>query len=147
MQEHSKNRKPLIILLFLPLVFGMSPVEIDPVGKIRDPFKSPFAVELMRAPELPSSPLLNYDLPELKLVGIVWGELGRAAVVEAPDGKCYLVKRGEEIGKMKGRVIEIGNDHINIQTIVTDYLGRTKTEETTVRLYKEGTPVPAVVSR
>ncbi|MCL6584487.1 MAG: pilus assembly protein PilP [bacterium] len=148
MQGNRKIRKLLLILvLFSPLMFGMSAVEIKSTEKIRDPFKSPLAVELMQPAQPPLSPLLTYDLSELKLVGIVWGGLGRVAVIETPDGKCYLVKQGEEIGKLKGRVVEIGNDRLSIQTTVTDYLGRKKTEETTVRLYKEDAPPSAVVSR
>jgi len=157
MQEKGKNKALLVVCLFLPLIFGMSPVDMKPpemnppernlperkpLEKIRDPFRSPFATELMQAPETPSKPILNYDLSELKLVGIIWGELGRVAVVEAPDGKCYLVKKNGEIGKLKGKVKEVGEDHLEVQATVTDYLGRIKTEEITVRLHKEEIPVP-----
>jgi Tfp pilus assembly protein PilP len=216
MQEQGKNKALLIVCLFLPLIFGMSPVETKPPEikaaamrtadvrtpemkapgmkaaemraaqmnapemkaaemravqmnapemralemrapemrasemkspetkspeKIRDPFQSPFAAELMQASQTPSSPILNYDLSELKLVGIVWGGLGRVAVVETPDGKCYLVKKNGEIGKLKGKVKEVGNDHLEVQATVTDYLGRIKMEEITVKLHKEETPV------
>jgi len=150
MQKKRKNKVLLAVCLFLPLVLGMSPVEVkqpevnlperNQPEKIRDPFRSPFAEEMMKASETISSPILNYDLSALKLVGIIWGERGRIAVVEAPDGKCYVVKKDEKIGSLKGKVKEVGKDHLEVQSTVTDYLGRIKTEEITVKLHKEETP-------
>ena len=43
-----------------------------------------------RLPERPLGPLERFDLSALKLVGVVWGELGRKALIKAPDGKSYL---------------------------------------------------------
>src|SRR4030095_16157234 len=43
-----------------------------------------------RLPERPLGPLERFDLSALKLVGIVWGELGRKALIKAPDGKSYF---------------------------------------------------------
>jgi type IV pilus assembly protein PilP len=162
MRRISKDKALLIIFLFLPLIFGLSstgpelvvngplvtetPVnETEPLVtetespvKIRDPFKSPFAADSERAAQsAPASPILNYNLSDLKLVGIVWGGMGKIAVIEAPDGKCYLIKKNAAIGKLQGIVKKIGNDSLDVQTTVTDYLGRTKTEDITVKLYKE----------
>ncbi|MEW5802757.1 MAG: pilus assembly protein PilP [bacterium] len=158
----------IIIVLFLPLIFGMSPVETEqangkteqsrietkqvagetePPEKFRDPFKSPFSAELLKTPQAPSLPIYNYSLSEFKLVGIIWGELGRVAVVEAPDRKCYLVKKGERIGRLRGKVTEVGTDHFEVQTSVTDYLGKTKTEEVTVKLHSTEDEPQLITSR
>ena len=109
---------------------------------MRNPFKSPFFVQPKKSvgkseSKIPSSPIVKFALSELKLVGIVWGSLGRVAVVEAPDGKCYSIKKGDEIGKLRGKVKKVGQDDIVVQNLVTDYAGRTKKQEITIKLYKE----------
>ena len=66
-------------------------------------------------PERPAGPLERYDLASLKLVGIVWGELGRKALIKAPDGKSYFATLETYMGRYNGRIITIGNDHLVIE--------------------------------
>lgn len=95
----------------------------NPVGK-RDPFYSKLLEEKKRIePNKKLFGVQRYDLAELKLVGIVWGELGRKGVVETPEGKSYLVKVGTHIGKKGGIVKAITNQEVVVQEFVTDYLG------------------------
>jgi Tfp pilus assembly protein PilP len=68
-----------------------------------------------RLPERPLGPLERFDISALKLVGIVWGELGRKALIKAPDGKSYFATLETYMGKYSGRVIAIGNDHLVIE--------------------------------
>jgi type IV pilus assembly protein PilP len=101
----------------------------DPFGK-RDPFYSKlFYSDLSDEKntgedETKKLGVQRYDLTELNLVGIIWGELGRKAVVETPEGKCYLINAGMLIGKQNGVIKAITNQEVVIQELVTDYLGK-----------------------
>ena len=68
-----------------------------------------------RQPERPLGPLERFDLSALKLVGIVWGELGRKALIKAPDGKSYFATLETYMGKYSGKVITIENDRLVIE--------------------------------
>jgi Tfp pilus assembly protein PilP len=68
-----------------------------------------------RLPERPLGPLERFDIAALKLVGIVWGELGRKALIKAPDGKSYFATLETYMGKYSGKVIAIENDYLVIE--------------------------------
>ena len=68
-----------------------------------------------RLPERPLGPLERFDISALKLVGIVWGELGRKALIKAPDGKSYFATLETYMGKYSGKVIAIENDRLVIE--------------------------------
>lgn len=68
-----------------------------------------------RAAERPLGPLERFDISALKLVGIVWGELGRKALIKAPDGKSYFATVATYMGKYSGKVIAIENDYLVIE--------------------------------
>lgn len=68
-----------------------------------------------RSPERPLGPLERFDLSALKLVGVVWGELGRKALIKAPDGKSYFATLETYMGKYSGKVIAIENDRLVIE--------------------------------
>ena len=68
-----------------------------------------------RPSERPLGPLERFDLSALKLVGIVWGELGRKALIKAPDGKSYFATLETYMGKYSGKVIAIENDRLVIE--------------------------------
>jgi Tfp pilus assembly protein PilP len=66
-------------------------------------------------PGRPLGPLERFDLSALKLVGIVWGDLGRKALIKAPDGKSYFATLETYMGKYSGKVIAIENDRLVIE--------------------------------
>jgi type IV pilus assembly protein PilP len=68
-----------------------------------------------RIPDRPLGPLERFDLSALKLVGIVWGDLGRKALIKAPDGKSYFATLETYMGKYSGKVIAIENDYLVIE--------------------------------
>ena len=68
-----------------------------------------------RQAERPLGPLERFDLSALKLVGIVWGDLGRKALIKAPDGKSYFATLETYMGKYSGKVIAIENDRLVIE--------------------------------
>ena len=61
----------------------------------RDPFK-PLITPKKPVAELVESkvecpPLQEFEIPSLKLVGIVWGQMGRKAMLKAPNGRGYSI--------------------------------------------------------
>ncbi len=65
-------------------------------------------------------PLERFDFSVLKLVGIVWGELGRKALIKAPDGKSYFATVDTYMGKYCGKVIAVENDQLVIEEIYVE---------------------------
>jgi Tfp pilus assembly protein PilP len=63
----------------------------------------------------PLGPLERFDISALKLVGIVWGELGRRGLIKAPDGKSYFATLDTYMGKYNGKVIAIETDRLVIE--------------------------------
>jgi Tfp pilus assembly protein PilP len=82
-----------------------------------EPLVKPELVDKLRPKPLerPPGPLERFDLSALKLVGIVWGELGRKALIKAPDGKSYFAALETYMGKYSGKVIAIENDRLVIE--------------------------------
>lgn len=69
-------------------------------------------------------PLERFDFSALKLVGIVWGELGRKALIKAPDGKSYFATIDTYMGKYCGKVIAVENDHLVVEELYVDAEGK-----------------------
>lgn len=92
----------------------------DPQGR-RDPMEPlvkeqpPEQLVPVDDPKRPLSPLERYDISALKLVAIMWGDLGRRALVKAPDGKGYFVAVNTYMGKYGGKVIAVEKDKIVIE--------------------------------
>ena len=87
---------------------------LEPLVKATPALEGELRPKPRSAERLPE-PLERYDLSSLKLVGIVWGELGRKALIKAPDGKSYFATLETYMGKYSGRVIMIANDHLVLE--------------------------------
>ncbi|MCG2709722.1 MAG: pilus assembly protein PilP, partial [Thermodesulfovibrionales bacterium] len=68
----------------------------DKKGK-RDPFVS-LVVTAVEKPRKGQTPLENYDVSAIKILGIVWTDKGHFATAVLPDGKAYTLKEGMTIG-------------------------------------------------
>lgn len=68
-------------------------------------------------PQRPLTPLQKMRISEIEagLKAIMWGPLGRRAVIEDASGKGYIVGVGSPAGERNGVVTEIFNDHLVIQ--------------------------------
>jgi type IV pilus assembly protein PilP len=79
------------------------------VGK-RDPFRS-FLAEARNGPAALATrcatPLGRYELEQLKLVAVITGLEDPVAMVQAPSGVGYAVRRGACIGKNGGTVAAV----------------------------------------
>lgn len=102
--------------------------------KQKNPFK-PFITKAEKlAVVVPKTPLQKYELEQLKVVAIIWSLDGSIAMVEAPDGKGYSVKRGDLIGNRDGRVKRIEKDKIVVEERFTEAGGEVTTSEFELKL-------------
>ncbi|WP_353685900.1 pilus assembly protein PilP [Thermodesulfovibrio sp. 3462-1] len=95
--------------------------------QLRDPF-APLIVK-REARKKGASPLETYEIEELKLTGIAKDKKGALALLQAPDGRFYIVRENDRIGYTGGKVIKILMDSIEIrENNKVKYL-KLKTEE------------------
>ncbi|MBI3994578.1 MAG: pilus assembly protein PilP [Nitrospirae bacterium] len=106
----------------------------------RDPFRS-ILVTGETAKTLESlPPLLQTEIGELRLIGIVWGGFGYSAMVQTPDGKGYTIRVGTPVGPNKGVVRQITDRYLTVEEKYTDIFGEKKVREVKLDLHpqKEG---------
>ncbi len=95
-----------------------APVESTAEVKQRNPFQS--YIVLMRATEGSKKlkgPLECCELSLFKVQAIVVGPDNSFALVQAPDGKRYIVRRGDVLGAMGGKIIRIDAKSITVREI------------------------------
>ncbi len=92
-----------------------------PVAK-RDPFRSFFEdntkVEDSTLTKANCGPICQWELDQLKLVAVVSGIASPLAMVEDPDGRGYMVRRGSYIGKRAGKVSDIRRDTLVVTELI-----------------------------
>ncbi len=99
----------------------------DPSGK-RDPFKA-FITDFQdtianSATDKPATgekeSVENYDLGQLKLVGVLWDVPIPKAMIQSPSGKVFLIKKQSKIGRNKGFVGVIRESEIVVFELSQD---------------------------
>jgi type IV pilus assembly protein PilP len=112
----------------------------NPQGR-RDPFRSILVTSENVKKFERLLPLQRVEIAEMKLIGIVWGSLGSAAMVETPDGKGYTIRKGTLLGPRNGVVKKITERNVTVLEEYTDIFGDSKMREVVMELYpqKEGT--------
>lgn len=111
----------------------------NPVGK-RDPFRSPLDELSGQNPNQASAcsePLCQWDLDQLKLVGVVTGEANPVAMVQDPTGVGYLVHRTTRMGKLGGRVTQILHDSVIVTEFFVTPDGKSNPNPRTLELQKD----------
>jgi len=99
----------------------------DPSGK-RDPFEALLAVRKPIVPDAaPLTPLQEYDLGQFRLIGAIIGKGEPRAMVEAPGGKPFMLKKGIKIGKNNGVVLEITKAAVVVEEKYYDFSGAVRT--------------------
>jgi Tfp pilus assembly protein PilP len=96
----------------------------------RDPFKKLVTQTQIKKQEIP--PLRQYNLEQLKLVGVLSGTKKNKAMISAPDGKVFIVTEQDPIGNRKGIVKKIAPDFIQIEDKVLNILGEEEKIETRI---------------
>jgi type IV pilus assembly protein PilP len=109
------------------------------VGK-RDPFRS-FFTELESSGKVLSTkcdgPLGRFEIEQLRLVAVVTGLEDPVAMVEAPGGVGYSVRRGACIGKNGGVVAAIRSGEVVVTEVAIRADGTRDKTQTSLRLPRE----------
>jgi type IV pilus assembly protein PilP len=103
----------------------------------RDPFAAIVVKEEKQAKAGERPPLERYNLYDFKLAGVVWGGFGYNAMIEAPDGKGYLVRVGTILGPNRGVVKRITQDIMVIEEKFKNFSGETERKEIVIELRKK----------
>ncbi|ACG71917.1 conserved hypothetical protein [Anaeromyxobacter sp. K] len=109
------------------------------VGK-RDPFRSFLADVSQSGPGLQTrcaTPLGKYELDQLKLVAVITGLEDPVAMVEAPSGVGYAVRRGACLGKNGGTVAAVRSGEVVVTEFALRADGTRDRTQTVLRLPKE----------
>ncbi len=84
----------------------------------------------------PLTPLQKFDLGQFRLIGVIVGRNEPMAMVMAPGGKAYVLKRGIKIGKNAGRVTDIREDAVVVEERFYDFAGQYRTSVQEIQLPK-----------
>lgn len=95
----------------------------------RDPFLPLTAIKKPVGPvsDEPLTPLQQYDLEQYRLIGVIVGFDDPRAMVAAPDGKSYILKKGIKIGKNNGVVVDITGETVQVEEKYYDFSGNVRT--------------------
>ena len=95
----------------------------DPAGR-RDPFVPLLEVKkAISADEGPLTPLQTFEIGQLRLAGVVVGHAAPIAMVMAPGGKSYVLKKGDRVGKNHGRIVDITESGVLVKERFYDFAG------------------------
>lgn len=82
-------------------------------------------------------PILNYDLSQFSVKGIIIGLKENTALIVDPTGKPYVVKAGMEIGRNEGKIIKITPTYIEVFEQYRDEAGKLKKNTSKLMLPKK----------
>ncbi|MDO3376766.1 pilus assembly protein PilP [Geoalkalibacter halelectricus] len=107
----------------------------NPEGR-RDPFRSLLEIRTPVARTEPETPLQQYDLTQLRLIGAIVGTDNPRAMVLAPDGKTYIVRVGTKIGKNNGSVVRVEQNRIVVEERFYDFTDEVRTSRQAIEIPK-----------
>jgi type IV pilus assembly protein PilP len=113
------------------------------VGK-RDPFRS-FLSEITKETGFASrctTPVGRFGLEQLKLVAVITGLEDPVAMVEAPTGVGYAIRRGACIGRNGGVVAAVRTGEVVVTEWVIRADGTRDPAQTVLQLPKQQTLIP-----
>lgn len=113
----------------------------SPVGK-RDPFRSVVDDQRQSGNDGDSTrpdcgPLCKWEIDQLKLVAVISGIANPLAMVEDPNGRGYVVRRGTFVGKRNGKVTLIRSAEIVVTEIYKDQMGKPHVNPVPIKLPDE----------
>lgn len=98
-----------------------------PIGK-RDPFRSFYdsfeAAEPVQRIDGQCGLLCEWEIDQLRLVAVVSGVASPLAMVEDPEGRGHMVRRGSFIGKRSGKISDIRRDLIVVTELLRNKQGQ-----------------------
>lgn len=103
----------------------------EEILRLRDPFKRP-ALGVQNA-EI-KTPLQNYPITSLKLIGVLTGPMRLRGMILTPDGKTHFVSEKAPIGQRNGIVHRIQEDRLIVRERIANILGQTENIDTELAL-------------
>jgi Tfp pilus assembly protein PilP len=105
----------------------------------RDPFTSLIAIAKEKQLRKKSpNPMENFAVNDIRLSAIAWDKNHYYALITLPDNKSYTITEGMTLGLFGGKVEKITKDSVMVREQIRDYRGQLKTQDTILRLRKEG---------
>lgn len=109
----------------------------QPAGK-RDPFRSHFdnyeAGPLVAAVNQDCGLLCQFELDQLRVVAVVSGVASPLAMIEDPEGRGHMVRRGNFVGKLSGKISDIRRDRVIVTELLRNQQGQVIPVETEMLL-------------
>ncbi len=103
----------------------------------RDPFAPIVSKEEKQAKAGERPPLERYNLDDFKLTAVLRGGFGDNAMVEAPDGKGYIIHVGTIIGPNKGVVKKITENKLIVEEKYKNFSGGSERKDIVIDLRKK----------
>jgi len=104
----------------------------------RDPFKSLLTLQEKKKDISLLPPIQQLELEQVKVTGIVMDEKeGPRAMIKAPNGRTFIVKKGTIIGKNEGEVIEVSLQGFRVVEKYVDFMGRETLKEVYIKARPE----------
>ena len=101
----------------------------------RDPFRPPrLGVGKTAALDGTRTPLEGYELGQLRLVAVIYGNTQSRAVVEDDQGLGFIVKQGTRIGPNGGEVASIDRGRMVVREMYVDFYGERRPTETVLEM-------------
>jgi Tfp pilus assembly protein PilP len=114
-----------------------APPYIYEVKGRRDPFRPLVAPRVeVKKPRQPATGLVGLEVTELKLVGIIWERRGYFALVEAPNGKGYVLRLNDTVGE-DARVTKITPQGVTFEVKDAPAVQQAQARAMELRLRKE----------
>ncbi len=107
----------------------------------RDPFR-PFTLSLRSEThdDEPRTPLQRYELPQLRLAGVVLELSPPRAMLQDNAGMGYIITPGTPIGNRHGVVKAIEPRRVVVEEQIIDYYGREQTHQVVIEMAKDDKP-------
>ena len=99
----------------------------------RDPFRS-FQYEGLSQMESRVGPLADYELSQLDVVAVVWDTKKARALIADPGGRAFVLHKGSQIGKNRGRVMAISDSSVRVRETYIDFEGQQSTKDVEMRI-------------
>jgi Tfp pilus assembly protein PilP len=111
------------------------------VQRGRDPFR-PFTLDLRTETHESEilTPLQRYELPQLRLAGVVLELSPPRAMLQDNSGMGYIVTPGTPIGRRRGVVKAIESRRVVVEEHVIDYYGREQTHQVVIEMARDDRP-------